>query len=90
MKVSLGKDDLNVAVKDRGNAIAPENYASIFEPYTRGDQSGQRGAGLGLALCRAIATAHGGTLTLRRRTGGGNTFTFSMPVNSQQPESAES
>ena len=90
LKVSLGKDGLNVAVKDRGNAIAPEQYASIFEPYTRNDQSGQRGAGLGLALCRAIASAHGGTLTLRRRSGGGNTFTFCMAVDSRQPESAES
>jgi two-component system sensor histidine kinase KdpD len=75
----------NSRVKDRGEAIALERQQAIFEPYARNDQSGQRGAGLGLALCRAIAQAHGGSLTVRRRNGGGNSFTFSMPVNPQQP-----
>ena len=90
LNVTRSEDTLHVAVKDRGIAIAPEKYASIFEPYARSDQSGQRGAGLGLALCRAIASAHGGTLTVRRRSGGGNSFTFSMPLDAHQPESAES
>ena len=90
LNVTRSENTLNVAVKDRGSAIAPEKYASIFEPYARSDQSGQRGAGLGLALCRAIAVAHGGTMSVRRRSGGGNTFTFSMPLDSHQPESAES
>ena len=76
---------MQVAVKDRGEAIALERQQAIFEPYARNDQSGQRGAGLGLALCRAIAQAHGGSLTVRRRNGGGNSFTFSMPVDPQQP-----
>lgn len=90
LNVTADNDGLNVAVKDRGNAIPPDQYASIFEPYSRSDLSGQRGAGLGLALCRAIAAAHGGTLTVRRRSGGGNSFTFSMPLDVAQPESAES
>lgn len=86
LKVQVHDGTLQVSVKDRGTPIPPEQYARIFEPYTRGDQSGQRGAGLGLALCRAIAAAHGGTLTLRKRSGGGNTFTFAMPLNAHQPE----
>lgn len=90
LNVSMGNNALHVAVKDRGNAIPPEHYARIFEPYSRSDLSGQRGAGLGLALCRAIAAAHGGTLTVRHRSGGGNCFLFSMPLDAPQPESAES
>jgi two-component system sensor histidine kinase KdpD len=89
LSVNVTDQTLQVAVKDRGNEIPPEKYASIFEPYSRDDLSGQRGAGLGLALCRAIASAHSGTLTLRRRSGGGNSFTFAMPLDAQQPESAE-
>ncbi len=80
-----GEHMLEVMVKDRGPAIPPEKYASIFEPYNRNDQSGQRGVGLGLALCRAIAAAHGGTLSLRRRSGGGNSFTFAMPLGTKAP-----
>jgi len=89
LMVSVNDHELQVTVKDRGKEIPQEKYASIFEPYTRDDLSGQRGAGLGLALCRAIAAAHGGTLTLRRRSGGGNSFTFAMPLDAEQPESAQ-
>ena len=85
LAVSTGDGTMRVAVKDRGTEIAPDKYQAIFEPYSRSDQSGQRGAGLGLALCRTIATAHGGSLLLRRRTGGGNCFTLTLPLEPQQP-----
>ncbi len=90
LNVTVDNNTLQLVVKDRGEAIPKEKYASIFEPYSRSDLSGQRGAGLGLALCRAIAAAHGGDITVRRRSGGGNSFTFSMPLNATQPQSAES
>jgi two-component system sensor histidine kinase KdpD len=89
LSVNVQGNNLQVMVKDRGKEIPPEKYASIFEPYTRDDLSGQRGAGLGLALCRAIAVSHGGSLTLRRRSGGGNSFTFAMPLDVAQPEGAQ-
>lgn len=85
LAVSVTLDEMQVSVKDRGEAIPAEMHKGIFEPYSRNDQSGQRGAGLGLALCRAIATSHGGSLTLRRRNGGGNSFTFAMPIDPMQP-----
>lgn len=87
--VSSAGAAMQVSVKDRGAAIPEEDYENIFQPYSRSDQSGQRGAGLGLALCRAIAGAHGGTLALRRRAGGGNCFTLTLPVDAQQPESGQ-
>ena len=89
LSVDVVGQALQLAVKDRGQEISPEKYDSIFEPYSRNDLSGQRGAGLGLALCRAIATAHGGILTLRRRSGGGNSFIFSMPLEASQPQGAQ-
>lgn len=83
--VSATPCEMQVSVKDCGKFIAPELHARIFQPYARNDQSGQRGAGLGLALCRAIALAHGGSLALCPRQGGGNCFTLTLPLNPLQP-----
>ena len=85
LAVSADGERLQVSVKDRGEAIPVERQQAIFEPYARNDQSGQRGAGLGLALCRAIAAAHGGSLTLKARQGGGNNFSFALALSPQQP-----
>jgi len=76
-------DELVVSVKDRGAGIPDAEQAAIFEPHARGDRPGPRGAGLGLAVCRAIALAHGGRLTLRRRQGGGSSFSLALPVEPQ-------
>lgn len=84
--VELQADAMLVSVKDRGEAIPADLHRSIFEPYARNDRSGQRGAGLGLALCRAIADAHAGRLTLHPRSGGGNSFTLAMPIHPQPPQ----
>ena len=86
LQVSLSDSAMQVCVKDRGPAIPPALQQSIFLPYSRNDQSGQRGAGLGLALGRLIASVHGGSLTLHPRRGGGNSFCFSLPLSAQQPE----
>ena len=74
---------LRIAVSDRGPGISESDQATMYEPYRRGDQQGQHGAGLGLALCRAIALAHGGTLSYRRRQSGGSCFTVALPVEVQ-------
>jgi two-component system sensor histidine kinase KdpD len=83
--VSTPDNSLRVSVKDRGPGIPDDKQLAIFEPYSRNDHAGQRGAGLGLAVCRAIAHAHGGTLVVHRRSGGGSSFTLSLPVEAHQP-----
>lgn len=83
VSAQAGAQQMLVAVKDRGPGISEQDQAGIFEPYARGDhgdRARQRGSGLGLAVCRAIAQAHGGDLILRRRTGGGSSFTLALPV----------
>lgn len=75
--------EMLVMVKDRGDGIPEAEQDTIFEPYARGDRAGPRGAGLGLAVCRAIAQAHGGRLLLRRRQGGGSSFVLSLPLEAQ-------
>lgn len=84
--LAINTDDrqLVVSVKDRGPGIPAAEQARLFEPYARGDHSAQRGVGLGLAVCRAIAQAHGGQLTYRPRPGGGSSFVLTLPVEAQQ------
>lgn len=85
LTVSADGPEMRVSVKDRGPGIPPAEQETIFKPYTRSDQSGQRGAGLGLALCRAIAQAHGGRLVLQHRNGGGCIFALTLPIVAQPP-----
>lgn len=88
--VMQGADQrLELSVKDRGIGIPEAQKLSIFEPYSRmdhNDKSTQRGAGLGLAVCRAIAEAHCGRLVLQQRAGGGSSFTLSLLVDDVQPQ----
>lgn len=86
LAVSQSDRQMHVAVEDRGPGIAPEQAATMFEPYRRNDRSGQRGAGLGLAVCKAVATAHGGKLEVEQRAGGGSSFVLTLPVEAHQPE----
>jgi two-component system, OmpR family, sensor histidine kinase KdpD len=76
---------LCIAVKDRGPGIAADEEARVFEPFMRGDHRHHEGAGLGLAVCRAIALAHGGQLTFRRRRAGGSSFCLGLPLEADQP-----
>jgi signal transduction histidine kinase len=61
-------------VDDEGPGIPPGRIADMLEPFARGEASRNRetgGAGLGLALARAIAEQHGGALVLANRPEGG-------------------
>ncbi|MEZ0206017.1 ATP-binding protein [Ideonella sp.] len=85
LEVTLAGPRMEVAVHDRGPGIAAGAELAIFEPFRRGDQDATRGAGLGLAVCQAIARAHGGELTVRSREGGGSSFVLAIPVEADQP-----
>ena len=71
-------------VRDEGEGIAPEHLPHVFEAFYMADKSRartQQGAGLGLALCRRIATLHGMELHMESALGQGTTVTamFTAP-----------
>lgn len=74
---------LDITVIDSGDGIAAEHIASVTEPFYRTDSSRTRatgGFGIGLYLCRLIAEAHNGSLTLESTEGVGTSVTVSLPV----------
>jgi signal transduction histidine kinase len=75
---------LAISVRDTGIGMEPQVMKRIFDPFEQGNRSFERrfgGLGLGLAISKSLAQAHGGTLTAQ--SGGrdrGSTFIFSMPT----------
>jgi two-component system sensor histidine kinase KdpD len=77
-------DEVMLEVADRGAGIPRGEEERIFEKFHRAGRDGkQGGVGLGLAICRAIATAHGGRIRAENRDGGGAAFRLFLPVGSR-------
>jgi two-component system sensor histidine kinase KdpD len=74
-------ESLLVEVADRGPGIEPEDRERIFEKFYHAKSS--KGAGLGLAICRAIMNVHGGPIWVEPRDGGGSRFLFSLPLEAK-------
>ena len=73
--------EMLVEVNDRGAGIPVGEEERIFEKFHRSARTRAReGVGLGLTICRAIATAHGGRVWASNRAGGGASFRFALPL----------
>jgi len=68
-----------IEVADRGRGVPEEHRERVFEPLARVDKS-EPGNGIGLATCRRVISAHGGTIGLDPRPGGGTIAWFELPV----------
>ena len=64
-------DALVLRVRDRGPGLPTEELAAVFDKFERGRRPKGKGLGLGLAICRGIAEAHGGRIAARNAEGGG-------------------
>lgn len=85
IKVSArnGGDNVRIAVEDHGIGIAPADLRHVFEPFYRSKDvvdAQIHGNGLGLALVKRVAEAHGGRVTAESTVGKGSVFTIELPV----------
>ena len=82
--------EMCVAVEDDGPGIRPGKETEIFEKFTRGQrESAISGVGLGLAICKAIVEAHGGSIFVAPGRTSGARFTFTLPIGEPPPVLAE-
>jgi two-component system sensor histidine kinase SenX3 len=75
---------VHISVEDRGAGIPAEEQAKLFDRFMRGAaarRAGMRGIGVGLALVKSVAEAHGGAVLLRSEPGRGSTFTLVIPCH---------
>jgi len=70
-------DAVELEVSDSGPGLEPGTEEAVFEPFHSGKSDGM---GMGLAISRGIAAAHGGTLVAENRAGGGACFRLTLPA----------
>jgi two-component system sensor histidine kinase KdpD len=73
-------DQVDIWVEDNCPGLPAGKEEDLFKKFERGQkESATPGVGLGLAICRAIAEAHGGNIRAENRPKGGARFTLSLP-----------
>ena len=76
-----------LTIADQGPGFTPGEEERVFEKLYRGGRSASApGAGLGLAICRGIIQAHGGTIKAANRPQGGAQITLTLPIEGTPPE----
>jgi signal transduction histidine kinase len=76
---------VRMIVSDGGQGIPDEQLQHIFDRFRSGDSGHPRGTGLGLALVRAVARAHGGQVLVRSHPGQGSEFELLLPATQGPP-----
>ncbi len=80
---ALAGDMAKIRVRDFGAGIPDDRRQHIFDMFVRGvSESSLPGVGLGLAICKAIIEAHGGTISATNHPRGGAEFVFTLPLGS--------
>jgi len=81
--VDQERTKVRISVGDNGPGIPADELRSIFIPFYRSQRSGsiQRGAGLGLAICKRIVERHGGSIWAENAIAGGAVFQLTLPLN---------
>jgi PAS domain S-box-containing protein len=76
---STTRDAVSIEIADTGVGIPEDNLAKIFQPLFTTKSKGQ---GLGLAVCKRLVEAHGGSIEVKSKVGEGTTFTIDLPFKS--------
>ena len=86
LSTRLDAGKILIFFSDDGPGVPRENLRRIFEPFFTTKPIG-RGTGIGLSICQAIISEHGGTIEVESTTGRGTTFIVELPVQrwAQQP-----
>jgi signal transduction histidine kinase len=83
VRAKMNGSAMEVAVRDTGIGIAPEDQAAVFEEFKQVGRDYTRkaeGTGLGLALTKRFIELHGGQIRLESVPGQGSTFSFTLPI----------
>jgi signal transduction histidine kinase len=83
IRAKMNTDKIEIAVKDTGIGIAPEDHSAVFEEFKqvgRDYTKKAEGTGLGLALTKRYVELHGGAIHLESALGQGSTFTITLPL----------
>ncbi|MBQ0079584.1 MAG: PAS domain S-box protein [Eubacterium sp.] len=83
IKCDLDKSGENmlISVSDKGRGIKSEDLSNLFTRFYKGSQSTNADSrGLGLAICKEIVEAHGGTIDVKSTYGSGSSFFFTIPL----------
>ncbi len=86
-------DFLLFRVKDSGAGIEPEDLHRVFNPVSQvqpGSGAGEKGAGLGLAICKNLSSLLGGSIEVKSEPNEGSEFTVAIPADSGRIEAGES
>ncbi|MFL5681400.1 MAG: response regulator [Chloroflexota bacterium] len=81
VEAEAANGDVRISVVDSGVGIAPQDHAAVFEEFKQVGEASERqpGTGLGLALTKRLAEAHGGRMELASARGSGSRFTVVLP-----------
>lgn len=82
VRLAVSDQQAEITVADEGPGIPTAMVEHLFEPFVRGRSS--EGMGLGLAIVRAVAEAHGGSVMATNRSEGGALFTLTLPRQESQ------
>ena len=79
-------ETVEMTVRDHGPGFSEALQQHLFEKFYRGRTENASGAGLGLAITKAVVEAHGGTIEALNHREGGAVFRFTLPVHSMRVE----
>jgi PAS domain S-box-containing protein len=80
LRISLGKNEVHIAVVDNGPGIAREDLSRIFDRYWQVEPGQRHSSGLGLYIARGIVDAHRGRIWAESQVGHGTAFRIALPA----------